>query len=213
MSLAHHPSEAVIAEYAAGTLADGPSLVVSAHLERCGRCRAQLSMFEAVGGVLIEDLSPVEMQDDALARALAKIERPSSPRTPPSPCAGPDGLALPAALAHRRVGPRRFVAPGTWIAPVLSNHPDGWRTYLLRAPAGVTVPHHGHHGAEFTVVLQGAFRDETGRYGVGDFAETDVDVEHHPTAEREDACVCLISGFGGIKADGLLRLVQPLLGV
>ena len=124
-----------------------------------------------------------------------------------------DGMALPAALARRGVGPRRFVGPGTWVAPVRSNSADGWRTYLLRAPSGVVVPHHGHCGSEFTVVLQGAFRDETGLYGAGDFAKTDETTEHHPAAEGADACVCLISGQGGIRAGGLLRLIQPLLGV
>lgn len=216
MSVAHHPSEAVIAQYAAGTLADGPSLAAAAHLERCGRCRAQVMLFEAVGGVLIEELPPAAMHDDALALALAKIERPP----PPSPLgasaprrAGPDGIVLPAALARRGVGPRRFVGPGVWVAPVRSNSADGWRTYLLRAPPGVIVPHHGHNGAEYTVVISGAFRDESGLYAVGDFAEADEGVEHHPAAEGQEACVCLISGEGGVRASGLLRLIQPFLGV
>ena len=47
MSVAHHPSDGVIAQYAAGTLADGPSLVAAAHLERCGHCRAGHSQREA----------------------------------------------------------------------------------------------------------------------------------------------------------------------
>ncbi len=213
MTLAHHPSEAVIADYAAGTLAQGPSLVVSAHLERCGRCRAQLMMFEAVGGVLIDDLPPADMRDDALALALARIERPAPQRTSVPRRAGPDGIVLPAALARRGVGPRRFLGPGIWVAPVRSDSDDGWRTYLLRAPSGVVVPHHGHKGAEYTVVLEGAFRDETGLYAAGDFAETDDRMEHHPAAEGPEACVCLISGEGGIRAEGLLRLIQPLLGV
>ena len=215
MSVAHHPSDGVIAQYAAGTLADGPSLVAAAHLERCGHCRARVKLFEAVGGALIEELPPATMNDDALALALAKIERPAP--APPGASAprraGPGGIALPAALARRGVGPRRFLGPDVWVAPVRSNSDDGWRTYLLRVPAGAVLPHHGHHGAEYTVVLSGAFRDETGRYAAGDFAETDESLEHHPAAERQEACVCLISGEGGLRARGLLRLVQPLLGV
>lgn len=213
MSLVHHPSDAVMAEYAAGTLADGPSLVVSAHLEQCGHCRAQLKLFEAVGGVLIDDLAPAAMHDDALALALARIERPAQPRAAAPKRPGPGGLALPSALARRGVGPRRFVGPGIWVAPVRSNSADGWRTYLLRAPSGVVVPHHGHNGAEFTVVLTGAFRDESGVYGAGDFAEADERFDHHPAAEGDEACVCLISGERGLKSQGLLRLVQPWLGV
>ena len=75
------------------------------------------------------------------------------------------------------------------------------------------VPHHGHNGAEYTVVLGGAFRDESGLYAVGDFAEADESMEHHPVAEGREACVCLISGEGGVRASGLLRMIQPFLGV
>lgn len=213
MTPAHHPSEAVLADYATGVLADGPSLVVSAHLERCAHCRANLKLLEAVGGALIDELTPADMDDDALALALARIERPEPARPPAVRRLGPEGLALPRALAARGVGRRRFVAPGVWVAPVPSSHPDGWRTYLLRAPTGVAVPHHGHNGAEYTVILRGAFADGGGHYGVGDFAECGESDTHHPQAEGPEACICLISGQGGVRAQGILRLVQPLLGV
>lgn len=215
MNIVHHPSEAVLAAYASGTLADGPSLAASAHIERCAKCRADLRLLEAVGGALVDDLTPVDMDPDALALALARIERPAAPRPAPARRVhpAPEGLVLPTALARRGIGPRRFVAPGVWVAPVPSRSPDGWRTYLLRAPAGVAVPHHDHNGPEYTVLLRGAFADDTGRYGEGDFAESGPGHEHHPTAEIDGPCICLISGLGGIKAGGLLKLIQPLLGV
>ena len=213
MSPVHHPSEAVLADYASGALADGPSLVVSAHLERCAHCRQGVKLLEAVGGALLDEVAPAEMQDDALALALARIERPAPKPAPIPRRPGPGGLVLPRALASRRIGARRFVAPGTWVAPVLSRNPGGWRTYLLRAPSGVAVPHHGHNGDEYTVLLQGAFADRSVHYQTGDFAEADPGTQHHPHAEGPDACVCLISGQRGIKADGILRLIQPLLGV
>jgi putative transcriptional regulator len=213
VSLLHHPSEAVLADYAAGSLADGPGLVVSAHLERCPRCRAEAHLYEGVGGALMADLPPAEMQPDALALALARIERPPPLRASTPLRKGPEGLDLPRALARRGVGPRRFVAPGVWVAPIASRQSDGWRTYLLRAPAGATVPHHDHHGPEFTVLLRGAYLDDTGRYGEGDFAESGAGHEHHPRAEPDGPCICLISGQGGIKAAGWARLLGPLLGV
>jgi putative transcriptional regulator len=214
VSLRHHPSEAVLADYAAGGLADGPSLVVSAHLERCPRCRAELRLYEGVGGVLMANLPPADMDDDALALALARIERPA----PPLHASGPvrtrlEGLQLPRALARRGVGPRRFVAPGLWAAPIPTRHADGWRTYLLRAPAGATVPHHDHAGPEFVVLLRGAYVDDTVRYGEGDFAESGAGREHHPKIGAGGPCLCLVSGQGGIKASGWVRLLKPLLGV
>jgi putative transcriptional regulator len=210
----HHPVEAVMAAYAAGTLADGPGLVVAAHIERCPHCRSELKLYEEVGGALLSETEPVAMQTDALALALARIERPApaTPRAQPIRV-GPEDLVLPAALARRRIGARRYVGPGIWVAPVLSRKADGWRTYLLRAPSGVQVPHHGHNGDEFTVVLRGTVVDETGRYGVGDFCGVDESLEHHPEAEGPTPCICLISGEGGVRPTGILRLLKPLIGV
>jgi putative transcriptional regulator len=214
VSIRHHPTEVVLAGYASGGLADGPSLTVSAHLDRCPACRARVRLFEQVGGALLADAPQAPMAEDALAHALARIERPGpAPRPGPPAPAPPGGVALPSALARRDVGPRRWIGPGIWVAPVRSNTPEGWRTYLLRLPKGAAAPHHGHHGPEFTTVLQGAFVDEDGVYGPGDFAESGEGLEHHPAARGDEACICLVSGHGGVKATGILRLIQPLIGI
>ena len=214
MSPRHHPTEVVLAGYASGALADGPSLTVSAHLDHCPACRARVRLFEQVGGALLADVPEVEMAEDALAKAFARLERPAPAlrASTPVPLA-PKGVKLPSALARRGIGARRWVSPGIWVAPVHSNTPDGWRTYVLCVPKGVAIPHHGHNGPEFTAVLQGRFVDEDGLYGPGDFAESGQGLEHHPAVDGDEACVCLISGHGGLRATGILRLIQPLIGV
>ena len=196
----HHPSEPVLADYASGALADGPSLAVSAHLELCLCCRKATRLFEAVGGEMLQEAPPAEMQADALARALARIERPDPSPKPPARHPGPEGLTLPRALAARGIGRRRFVAPGFWVAPVPSQAADGWRTYVLRAPPGMAVPRHGHNGAEYTVILRGAFFDGDSHYAVGDFAECDEDADHQPQAAGPTPCICLITAQGGLRA-------------
>jgi putative transcriptional regulator len=213
VSLHHHPTEVVLAGYATGALADGPSLAVSAHLDHCAVCRGRVRLFEQVGGALLADTPQAVMADDALALALARIERPETPRAQAPTPRLPAGVVLTSARARRGVGTRRWVGPGIWVAPVPSNHADGWRTYLLCVPPGVAVPHHGHNGPEFTTVLQGAFSDETGLYRPGDFAESGEGLEHHPAVEGDAPCVCLISGQGGVRATGILRLIQPWIGV
>ncbi len=212
--LRHHPTEVVLAGYASGALADGPSLTVSAHLDLCPACRSRVALFEQVGGALLADVEQVDMADDALARALAGIERPQPARrasTPVSKSIG--GLALPSAVARREIGARRWVGPGIWVAPIKSNAADGWRTYLMRVPQGVAMPHHGHHGPEFTTVLQGAFVDDNSVFAAGDFGESGEGLEHAPSVHGDSACICLISGQGGIKTSGLMSLVKSFLRV
>ncbi len=209
-----HPTEVVLAGYASGALGDGPSLTVSAHLDRCPSCRARVGLFEAVGGALLTDVPEAGLEEGALARALARIERtPASLRASAPVPLPPGGIVLPRALRRRTFGPRRWVAPGLWVAPVRSNAADGWRTYLLRMPRGGSVPQHGHNGPELTVVLEGAFVEDAIVHAAGDFAESGEGHEHHQAVHGDEACVCLISGRGGIRANGLLRLIQPFIGV
>ncbi|HEX4095703.1 MAG TPA: transcriptional regulator, partial [Caulobacteraceae bacterium] len=107
MSPAHHPPEDLLLELAAGRLERGPALVLRAHLQACPACRAELGRFEAVGGALLQDLPTAAMEDDALERALARIETP-----PPTAKIEVD---LPALLQGESLGPRRWLAPGLWL--------------------------------------------------------------------------------------------------
>ena len=62
MKINHHPDDATLLAYAAGTLSEGFSLVVAAHLEYCPRCRNNLAQAEALGGELMAALPPVSME-------------------------------------------------------------------------------------------------------------------------------------------------------
>jgi putative transcriptional regulator len=214
VSLPRHASPAVLAGYASGALPSGPSLAVAAHLEACAACREAAGLFERIGGAMIDETAPAPMADDALALALARLERPA-----PAPVAAATDktlgdVRLPKAVARQGVGPRRWAAPGIWVAPVRSKAKDDWRTYLLRAPAGMRLPHHDHRGLEFTAVLQGAFTDRTGRYAAGDFAEAEPDLDHSPHVTADGPCLCLISAERGTRASGVLaRMLLPLLGI
>ncbi|MEM9754924.1 MAG: cupin domain-containing protein, partial [Pseudomonadota bacterium] len=67
---------------------------------------------------------------------------------------------------------------------------------------------------EMTLVLQGAYRDEDGRYGRGDIEVAGEDVHHTPVAEDGDPCICLIATNAKLKFEGLLpRIAQPFIGI
>ena len=80
--------------------------------------------------------------------------------------------------------------------------------------AGTAVPAHGHAGLEVTVVLSGAFSDETGRYGRGDFQELDGEIEHQPWVDGGESCICLAVTDAPLRFKSLAaKLAQPLLGI
>ena len=209
MSLAHHPTDDLLLDLAAGRLERGPALVLNAHLESCPDCRTAAGGFEGVGGALMQALPAAEMRADALERALAGLDVPP----PPLPTAK-IRVDLPQMLAGETLGPRRWLAPGLWLRKLERRPADRFHTYLLHSAPGRRLPRHGHEGAEYVCVLEGAFRDKTGRYGPGDFACGDEDLEHSPRATPEAACLCLIATEGRLQMrHAVARAFQLYAGV
>ena len=211
MTPSHHPDPDLLIDCAAGRLAAGQRLVISAHLGVCAACRPDVRMVEAVGGVLLDALVPVAMTPDATALALARIERPfAMAHVVP---ARADWIAAPQAALYAVRHRRRWAAPGVWVAPI-SRGPQHLRTYLLGIGAGISVPRHTHRGAEMMCVLKGAFHDGADVYGPGDFAYGDTAIEHKPMIPPDRDCVCLVAVEGAlIPRDWVGRLFQPLVGI
>ncbi len=212
MNPRYHPSEERLLECAAGASPLGAGLVVAAHVHACSQCRATVALGEAVGGALLDNLPPTPLGSEALALALARIERPAPGPTkthrPPS-----DWIEVPQVVALAAIRRRRWAAPGVWVAPI-SRGPGGARTYLLRVGAGMSVPRHSHRGAELVCVLKGAFADRDQILHPGDFSESDESVEHTPIVTRDGECVCLIAADSALVArDWVGRLFQPFVRI
>jgi len=201
MTPAHHPSPAVLADYVSGALRPAFALVVAAHAERCAACRAEIRTLEAVGGELIAELPEASMAPESLERVMAGIERPL-PLVEPPPLPTADRIPF---------GRVQWLAPGMTIRKARLG---GDLLYLLRLPGGVKTIPHGHAGAEFTTVLEGAYDDVTGRFAAGDFVEMSEDVEHHPSVMAGEPCVCLIASERPMRMTSVGgRLVHWLTGV
>jgi putative transcriptional regulator len=207
MSIRHHPSAETMAAYAAGSLDLARHLVVAAHLERCAACRKLAGDFEEVGASMLEALPLADMADDALTRALARIDgiapdRRMSLRAPEA--------ALPQCLGRYRLGDWRRLGRGLEIRPILLPQPHTAKLFLLKGQAGIKLPQHSHAGDEFTSVLSGAFTDERSYFGPGDFDQTDEGVEHRPVVTPDGECICLVALEGRLKLSGILgTLLSP----
>ncbi len=231
----HHPSDALLVAYGAGSLAEGLSLAVAVHLAHCPDCRAALAEVEALGGALLEELPPAPLETLSLSATLARLDLEEAPANPckagragalwgscrpagPGPRCGP---ALPAPL--RPYVPRaaeldglawQRLAPGVRRVELMPRSASGGAAQLLRIAPGTALPHHGHGGLELTVVLSGHFADELGRYGPGDLAEVDGDTDHQPIADSHRDCICLIATDAPLRFTGLMgRLMQPFIGL
>ncbi len=213
MSPLHHPSEDLLFGFAFGRLDRGAALLVDAHLRACPACRGEAARLEAVGGALLEAAPAEAMAPDALARALASLDgRPPEP--PPAARPLPGGLDFTDILRDLPLGPKRWLGPGLWIRPIIRTPSGRIGSYLLRSAPGGRLARHGHSGAELTCVLKGAYADETGRYGPGDFAECGPELVHRPVAEPDGECLCLIHAEGPMEmSQAIGRMLQPFIGL
>lgn len=210
----HHLTDALLMGYAAGTLPEAFNLVVATHISMCDTCRAALAEFEAVGGEVMLDAAPVDMAEDALAAAMARISNaPEMARITVKSAGG----VFPAPLRDYAGGDLDSVKwrkIGGGVSQMVLKTEGGASVRLLRIPAGTAVPDHGHRGTELTLVLQGAFVDETDRFGAGDIEVANEDLNHTPVAEQGADCICLAATDAPLRFNGLLpRIAQRFIGI
>lgn len=200
--------------YSGGDLPEAFNLVVATHVSLCDECRARLGAFDAVGGAVLTDTDSVEMSDDSLAACLDRIEMlPQATTRQPLQRAG----CFPAPLAdYIGGGPDavKWRPLGMGVKQAMLRTGRDASARLLYIPAGQAVPDHGHRGLELTLVLQGAFRDDSDRFGPGDIEIADEAVEHTPVAEAGAACICLAATDAPLRFNALIpRLAQPFLRI
>jgi putative transcriptional regulator len=213
--ISHHISDAVMAAYATGSLSQAFSLVVATHISMCDDCRAALEAHEAAGGVVLEGLAGTALTGGLRARVMGaldedagedRVERDVEAR-------GFDVYPAPVAQALRGQGPRWRKLGGGVRQCILSADREG-SARLLYIPAGRPVPEHTHGGLELTLVLQGGFSDKTGHFGVGDVEEADDDLEHVPTADKGEDCICLAATDAPLRFHAIVpRILQPFFAI
>ncbi|WP_095590138.1 ChrR family anti-sigma-E factor [Actibacterium ureilyticum] len=206
-AITHHIPDAMLAAYASGNLAQPFALVVASHVSICDDCRAALEAHQAVGGAILEGTRAVAASPDLKASVLAQLDAPHSP-APEYRRAGPLPGPVMAAL---KGAPPRWKRLGMGVKQVLLSADQDGSARLLYIPPGQAVPDHGHNGLEMTLVLQGSFSDEVGRFGVGDVEIADESLDHTPIADAGDPCICLAATDAPLRFHAFVpRLLQPL---
>lgn len=209
----HHLTDTLLMGYSAGQLPEAFNLIVAAHVSMCDECRARLHGMDAVGGALLNEVEEVAVGADSLAATMARIRQaPAQPKPIPSP----PGL-FPTVLRDYVGGDVetvRWRSIGGGVQQAILPTSRSASARLLRIPGGVAVPDHGHRGTELTLVLQGAFSDEDGRFGPGDIEIADAAVQHTPVADAGPDCICLAVTDAPLRFNSLIpRLLQPFLKI
>lgn len=210
MTIAYHPSEELLMQFASGALKPPFDIPLRAHLDDCVLCRKEAAVWEGVGGALLEEIEPVAMKNGALESALSAIDQNGERQRRRSPSA-PRPSALPAALRRYRPGIEFPIGPGIYKRNLWKAPRGTGRAFLLRAKPGLALPHHGHSGVEVTYVVSGGYSDEHGHYAPGDFFTADASVSHQPRVDDDGECTLLIATDGLPQAPGWIGVLMRLL--
>ena len=207
----HHLTDQLLMGYSSGNLPEAFNLVVATHLSMCDDCRAALHAFDAVGGSLLDTNETSQIGDSSLAETLKLIAaKPVVKKLAPT-------SSLPSPLVDYTGGDLEGVKwrpVGMGVRQAILKTSKNATARLLYIPAGSALPDHGHKGTELTLVIKGAFSDETARFSVGDVEVANEDIEHMPVAEIGEDCICLSATDAPLRFNGLVpRIVQPFLNI
>ncbi len=212
----HHLTDALLMAYSAGTLPEAFNLTVAAHLSMCDDCRARQGAFDTVGGAMLEHCNRAPLDQGSLEATMARIMSAPTQAEDDKPKPGPTS-DLPAPLADYVGGSLDSVKwrpVGMGVKQAILPTSRAATARLLFIPAGAAVPDHGHRGTELTLVLRGAFQDETDHFGPGDIEVANEDLHHTPVADIGADCICLAATDAPLRFRGLIpRIAQPFLRI
>lgn len=214
------PDEWLVA-YAAGNLSEAKATLVATHASFHPSLRKKIDFAENVGGAMLEAIEETALSDGFYDRLLGKIATSDNSDVQGSPeNTQATNSLMPKPLADYLEGRSfsdlkwRFMGPGMKQVKLWSGE-DNEKLWLMKVKGGTEIPEHGHNGHEMTLVLQGSYRVNGHKYGVGDMeiAQDDID-DHRPIIDEGDDCICLVVTEAPIKLKSLVaRVMQPFIGL
>ncbi|MDU8927013.1 ChrR family anti-sigma-E factor [Alisedimentitalea sp. MJ-SS2] len=206
-AISHHVPDAMLAAYAAGNLPHAFAVTVASHVSLCGQCRVALGAHQAVGGAVLEDTPVVAVSSSLKDDIFAQLDAPFTPE----PVHERNGIFPGPVMEALKGREPQWKTLGMGVRQDILSADTNGSVRLLYIPPGQAVPDHSHNGLELTLVLQGSFSDETGRFGVGDLEIADEHLEHTPVADDGAPCICLAATDARLRFRALVpRLLQPL---
>ena len=217
-----HPDDKLLKGFAEGILSPGLSVVIAAHVEQCVECRKKTSQYEAqatVDWLKSDEAKHAPSASDMSAMVSAITSKPQSKESTESAVEDNSvseihmldhSVRLPKVLA--KVASQGLVwkklAGGINQASVTLD--DETQCEFLYMKPGSQVPVHKHQGNEVTLVLDGSFSDEMGKYEKSDFLVRDKRHTHQPVSE--EGCLCFAVLDSPLTfTRGLARLLNPFL--
>jgi len=206
--------DALMMDYAAGNLSAAQMLLMDCYADLNDDARRSCRALASVGGVMIETDCAVEpVSAESLDSIFRKIETDKKAQFMPPDCRIlPHALTVYTECNHQGVQ-WKTLAPGIEYYDLKIPCAKREKAQLLKMAPGKSVLEHSHDGLELTLVLDGAFHDDTGSYERGDVSlEEGHSHVHKPVADEQYGCICLAVTTAPLHFTGLLgRVLNPFL--
>jgi len=205
--------DALMAHYVAGSLPEPARVLVESHLEMKPDHRMLVQDLELMAGQELEQTPETKIADRN--GRLAKIFASAPPTANTSAPAKTGKGVFPRAI-RSLMGVDVDTVPWKTKLPGFKEYSvdiDGCEVSLMWIKAGRAMPAHTHKGMELTLILDGAFNDERGRFGPGDISVADETIDHRPVAEKDRPCIAFSVLDAPVKFTGSFRqLIGDLIG-
>ena len=135
MTIEHHPTDSMLAAFAAGTLDHGQHVAIATHLVSCPQCRTFMRSMEQVGGEVLTGLPPAAMSNDAFATVEARLNEPvtaASAADTATTVPETEVPGLPEFVRRYRFGHWKWIAPSVHLRPIMLPYASDTRVFLLQ---------------------------------------------------------------------------------
>ncbi|HBV76357.1 MULTISPECIES: ChrR family anti-sigma-E factor [Vibrio] len=213
--MTHHPKHELLSVYASGELPASLSLAIAAHIELCPQCRGMaddITVHAANTHLGVHKHNDSEPHEDAFADMIMKITQDASLFEWQEPISIDLEIknrhyTLPRALRSLTLQKQQKL--GKLTRTRIDLNEGNVKASLLHIEPGGSVPMHTHKGFELTLLLDGEFEDEMGKYTKGDFIWLNGEHEHTPTTQT--GCLCFTVSDDALQfTQGISKLLNPI---
>lgn len=198
-------------EYANGSLNPANTALIGAYLTMNPDQRAIMDEYEALSAS-ISFSDQITCNDSLFDQTLALLDQDNmdtaffEPAFSANTIDLKDAEKIPAPILDYAMTTQKGIKfssllPGYQRA-TLSKTDDLVRAELLKIAPGKPVAEHSHNSLELTLILDGAFEDETGYYAKGSLIICDENDHHSPISDTNLGCLCFTTRSEPLKYKG-----------
>ncbi len=218
----YHPDIKLLLKYSNGQLEPALSIAVGLHHHQCNKCQLNIADIESIAGDSLEYSNDVELADNSFDKLMGELEGAEPNKFINSSCESINSASNNADLHYTQLAVaqsdlslvrkldnqdfedtkwKKITKKISQSEVFLSN--KSFKVELLKFKPNAKIPKHTHKGNEFTLVVQGNFKDRYGEYKRGEFIQMNQANEHQPTA-GEEGCICLAITDKPLRFTGFL---------